>query len=87
MITRQNKKIEKADGGIKGGKKQGVKKKEKNEGKMITPDQSWAAWEAAIRYRNARNSMRKYREKRLFCRGSPLYAAAREDGETRAWFP
>lgn len=54
---------------------------------MITPDQSWAAWEAAIRYRNARNSRRKYREKRLFCRGSPLYAAAREDGETRAWFP
>lgn len=84
MITRQNKKIEKADGGIKGEKKQrGAKKKKKNGGKMITRDQSWAAWEAAIRYRNARNSRRKYREKRLFCRGS----AAREDGETRAWFP
>lgn len=84
VITRQNKKMEKADGGIKGGKKRGAKK---NGGKMITPDQSWAAWEAAIRYRNARNSRRKYREKRLFCRGSPLYAAAREDGETRARFP
>lgn len=83
MITRQNKKIEKADGGIKGEKKQRGAKKKKNGGKMITRDQSWAAWEAAIRYRNARNSRRKYREKRLFCRGS----AAREDGETRAWFP
>lgn len=57
------------------------KKKKKNGGKMITRDQSWAGWEAAIRYRNARNSRRKYREKRLFCRGS--YDPWREKMERR----
>lgn len=68
-------------------KKKKKGKKKKTGEKWLRRIKAGAGWEAAIRYRNARNSRRKYREKRLFCRGSPLYAAAGEDGETRARFP